>query len=78
MNRFLRDQLSFLRTHWLVSISRVYATLHCYWCVVLKNRALANKGLDTIVYLKTWRYQGVTIPLLSSDSAVCVHEHLGT
>ena len=25
-----------------------------------------------------WRYQGVTIPLLSSDSAVCVHEHLGT
>jgi len=27
---------------------------------------------------KTWRSQGVTIPLLSSDSAVCVHEHLET
>ena len=27
MNRFLRDQLSFSRTHWLVSIGRVYANL---------------------------------------------------
>ena len=38
MNRFSRDQLSFLRTHWLVSYKRVYADLvQFYWCVMLKK-----------------------------------------
>jgi hypothetical protein len=35
-------------------------------------------GLEAIVYPINWRSQGVTIPLFSSDSAVCVHEHLET
>lgn len=58
--RFLRDQLSFSRTHWRVSYEGVYTTLSCYWCVMLKNRALANKGLNLYVYLKNWRPPSVS------------------
>ena len=29
---------------------------------MLKNRALANKGLDPIVYLKTWKSIGESNP----------------
>ena len=39
------------------------------------SRLLVHHGLYLPII---WRSQGVTIPLLSSDSAVCVHEHLET
>ena len=41
-------------------------TVYCYWCVMLKNRALAYTGLDLYVYLRNlWsRYQESNLDLL--------------